>query len=126
MALAGIIPSTFRPQAPPASLRNQYAGPGSNACPPTSAAGPSTPEKFFIFIRDSIAELGFDIVWLMGVWRRSPESRRITLEDPGKSSAQFDRPLPGWKPTDAIASPYAVAAYVPDARIGTRTSRPRA
>ena len=32
---------------------------------------------------DSIARLGFDIVWLMGVWRRSPESRRIALANPG-------------------------------------------
>ena len=46
---------------------------------------------------DSIAELGFDIVGLMGVWRRSPEARRITLEDPG-NSAQFDRALPGLDP----------------------------
>jgi hypothetical protein len=67
---------------------------------------------------DSIAERGFNIVWLMGVWRRSPESRRITLEDP-TNFPRFDRALPGWTPNDVIASPYAVAAYVPDARIGT-------
>jgi hypothetical protein len=67
---------------------------------------------------DSIAERGFNIVWLMGVWRRSPESRRIALEDPA-NFPQYDRALPGWKPSDVIASPYAVAAYVPDARIGT-------
>ena len=73
---------------------------------------------------DSIAELGFDIVWLMGVWRRSPESRRIMLEDPA-NFPQFDRALPGWKPADVIASPYAVAAYVPDARIGTWDSLDR-
>jgi hypothetical protein len=73
---------------------------------------------------DSIAERGFDIVWLMGVWRRSPESRRIALEDPA-NFPQFDRALPGWKPSDVIASPYAVAAYVPDARIGTWDSLDR-
>jgi Alpha amylase, catalytic domain len=67
---------------------------------------------------DSIAERGFDVVWLMGVWRRSPDSRRIALEDPA-NFPQFDRALPGWKPGDVIASPYAVAAYLPDARIGT-------
>src|SRR5215469_9742406 len=26
---------------------------------------------------DALARLGFNIVWLVGVWRRSPESRRI-------------------------------------------------
>jgi Alpha amylase, catalytic domain len=66
----------------------------------------------------SFAELGFDIVWLMGVWQRSPESRRIALEDPA-NFADYDRALPGWTPEDVIASPYAVAAYLPDAHIGT-------
>jgi hypothetical protein len=67
---------------------------------------------------DSFARLGFDIVWLMGVWRRSPESRRIALANPG-NAAQYDRALPGWKPDDVIGSPYAVAQYVPDPRVGT-------
>jgi hypothetical protein len=67
---------------------------------------------------DAIAQRGFQIVWLMGVWRRSPESRRIALEDPA-NPPQWDRALPGWTPSDVIASPYAVAAYIPDARIGT-------
>jgi glycosidase len=67
---------------------------------------------------DGIAERGFNIVWLMGVWRRSPESRRIMLEDPA-NFPQFDHALPGWRASDVIASPYAIAAYVPDARIGT-------
>ncbi len=67
---------------------------------------------------DFLARLGFDIVWLMGVWRRSPESRRIALANPG-NVAQYDRALPGWKPDDVIGSPYAVAQYAPDPRIGT-------
>ena len=67
---------------------------------------------------DSLARLGFDIVWLMGVWKRSPKSRRYALYDPA-NFAQYDRALPGWKPSDVIGSPYAVAQYVPDPRIGT-------
>ena len=67
---------------------------------------------------DTLARLGFDIVWLMGVWRRSPESRRIALADPG-NIAQYDRALPGWKPDDVLGSPYAVAQYTPDPRVGT-------
>ena len=67
---------------------------------------------------DAIARLGFDIVWLMGVWQRSPESRRIKLGNPA-NHAEFDRALPGWKPDDVIGSAYAVAQYVPDPRIGT-------
>jgi hypothetical protein len=67
---------------------------------------------------DFIAERGFNIVWLMGVWRRSTESRRIALDDPA-NFPPFDRALPGWTPKDVVGSPYAIAAYVPDARVGT-------
>jgi hypothetical protein len=67
---------------------------------------------------DLLAQLGFDIVWLMGVWLRSPESRRIALADPANLPL-YDRALPGWKPEDIIGSPYAVARYVPDPRIGS-------
>jgi Alpha amylase, catalytic domain len=66
---------------------------------------------------DAIANLGFDVVWLMGVWQRSAESRRITLED-SANFQRFDRALPGWQLDDVIGSPYAVAAYIPDARMG--------
>jgi hypothetical protein len=67
---------------------------------------------------DAIARLGFDIVWLMGVWKRSPESRRIKLANP-TNVEEYDRALPGWKPDDVIGSPYAVAQYVPDPHIGS-------
>src|SRR5580700_2951994 len=67
---------------------------------------------------DALEQVGFNIVWLMGIWQRSPESRRIMLEDPANRAA-YDSALPGWKPSDVIASPYAIAGYVPDPRIGT-------
>jgi hypothetical protein len=67
---------------------------------------------------DSLAELGFNIVWLMGVWQRSPESRRIKLENP-QNHPEFEAALPGWTPSDAIGSPYSIVDYVPDPRIGT-------
>ncbi len=67
---------------------------------------------------DALAARGFNIVWLMGVWQRSPVSRRLALENPA-NAAQFDLALPGWKPADVISSPYAVTGYVPDARIGS-------
>jgi hypothetical protein len=67
---------------------------------------------------DLIAQLGFDVVWLMGVWQRSPASRQIELEDAGIRAA-YDQALPGWKPSDVIGSPYSVRSYVPDPRIGT-------
>lgn len=67
---------------------------------------------------DALAHQGFDVIWLMGVWQRSAEARRIALSTPQVTSG-FDRALPDWKPTDVVGSPYAVAAYVPDPRIGT-------
>jgi len=67
---------------------------------------------------DQLARRGFDVVWLMGVWQRSAESRRLALADPANRAA-FDLALPGWKPDDVIGSPYAVANYAPDPRIGT-------
>lgn len=73
---------------------------------------------------DAIAQRGFDIVWLMGLWQRSEESRQIVLADPG-NRAQYDRVLPGWKPEDVIGSPYAVKDYVPDPRIGNWESLDR-
>jgi len=67
---------------------------------------------------DSFAQLGFDAIWLMGVWQRSPISRQASLPDPTRPS-DYDRALPGWKPADVVGSPYSVMQYVPDLRIGT-------
>ena len=66
---------------------------------------------------DALAQMGFDAIWLMGIWQRSPESRRLNLENPGNFAA-YDLALPGWKPADIVGSPYAVAQYEPDPRIG--------
>ncbi|MGH9740016.1 MAG: alpha-amylase family glycosyl hydrolase [Candidatus Acidiferrales bacterium] len=67
---------------------------------------------------DALANRGFDVIWLMGVWQRSPESRSIVLADPNNAPL-YTRALPGWTPNDVIASPYSVASYVPDPRIGS-------
>jgi hypothetical protein len=67
---------------------------------------------------DALATQGFNIIWLMGVWQRSPISRQLALQNPA-NAAQFNLALPGWKPEDVISSPYAVTAYFPDPRIGT-------
>ena len=73
---------------------------------------------------DAFARLGFDAIWLMGVWQRSPVSRQINLENPA-NFPDYDRALPGWKPADIVGSPYAVTQYVPDPRIGTWDSLDR-
>lgn len=67
---------------------------------------------------DQLGRLGFDVIWLMGVWQRSPQSARIFQSD-SSLSAQYDQALPGWKSDQVVGSPYAVAHYRPDPRIGT-------
>ncbi|MBN2471118.1 MAG: alpha-amylase, partial [Anaerolineae bacterium] len=66
---------------------------------------------------DDLAAPGFDAIWLMGVWERSPESRRIAREHPGLQ-LEYHRALPDFTPEDVIGSPYAVRRYVTDARLG--------
>jgi hypothetical protein len=68
---------------------------------------------------DQIAGMGFDIVWLMGVWQRSPISRE---QDQQKNPMpDYSDALPGWTRADIIGSPYSVLQYEPDPRIGTWT-----
>ncbi|HKV27812.1 MAG TPA: alpha-amylase family glycosyl hydrolase, partial [Candidatus Acidoferrales bacterium] len=67
---------------------------------------------------DSIASFGFDFVWLMGVWERSPVGRRFFQTD-AASFTGFDAALPGWKLSQIVGSPYSVHRYQPDPRIGS-------
>jgi glycosidase len=65
---------------------------------------------------DALAELGFDFIWLMGIWERSPESRREFRGD-SASFVDFRRALPGCTMDDVVGSPYAIHRYEPDARL---------
>ncbi len=60
---------------------------------------------------------GFDAVWLMGVWERSPAgiaiaNKNMTLLD------EFRRALPDFCPEDNVGSPYCVRRYVVDQHLG--------
>lgn len=67
---------------------------------------------------DNIASLGFDFVWLMGVWERSPVGSRFFQTDSANFPG-FDAALPGWKLSQIVGSPYSVHRYQPDPRIGS-------
>ncbi|MHC4779626.1 MAG: alpha-amylase family glycosyl hydrolase [Planctomycetota bacterium] len=67
---------------------------------------------------ERIASLGFDGLWLMGVWTRSEAGRRIALEHPGLKG-EYQRALPDYSPDDVVGSPYAVRAYQVDPALGT-------
>ncbi|RMH37324.1 MAG: alpha-amylase [Nitrospirae bacterium] len=67
---------------------------------------------------DKLADQGFDGIWLMGIWERSPRGREIALHDPALRSA-YSQALPDWRPSDVVGSPYAVHAYRPDPALGS-------
>jgi hypothetical protein len=65
---------------------------------------------------DAVADRGFDWVFLMGVWRRSPLGRQLALAEPWLVE-EYTRALPGWTPADVCGSPYCVQRYEPDDRM---------
>ena len=66
---------------------------------------------------DRIARFGFDAVWLMGVWERSPAGTAIANRNPGLLE-DFRRALPDFRPEDNVGSPYCVRRYVVDPHLG--------
>jgi hypothetical protein len=68
---------------------------------------------------EAIASFGFDAVWLMGVWERSPAGIGIANRNEGLL-ADFRRALPDYRPADNVGSAYCVRRYVVDAHLGGR------
>ena len=66
---------------------------------------------------DAIAEFGFDAVWLMGVWERSPAGIAIANRNQGLLE-EFRRALPDFRLADNVGSPYCVRRYVVDSQLG--------
>jgi len=66
---------------------------------------------------DALSSYGFDAVWLMGVWERSPAGTSIArklqmLRDDCRKA------LPDFHPEDVVGSPYCVHRYMVDERLG--------
>ena len=68
---------------------------------------------------DALAVFGFDAVWFMGVWERSPAGVRISMTNPGLLT-DFRRALPDFTEADNVGSPYCVRRYIVDAELGGR------
>ena len=66
---------------------------------------------------DRIQALGFDFVYLLGIWQRSVAGRYLFRTD-AKAFRVFDHALPGWTVASVIGSPFSIQDYVPDARLG--------
>ncbi|MFX1312188.1 MAG: alpha-amylase family glycosyl hydrolase [Promethearchaeota archaeon] len=59
----------------------------------------------------------FDAVWLMGIWERSPASKRIALEHPDLQT-EYHKALSDFRDDDIVGSPYSVYYYHVDKNIG--------
>jgi hypothetical protein len=66
---------------------------------------------------EAIARLGFDVVWLMGVWERSPAGIAIALQNESLL-ASFRAALPDVEREDVVGSPYCIRDYVVAERLG--------
>lgn len=66
---------------------------------------------------DALATYGFDAVWLMGVWERSPAGIAIAGQNPSLLD-DFRRALPDFQMPDNVGSPYCVRAYSVDQHLG--------
>jgi len=66
---------------------------------------------------DAIAKNGFDAVWLMGVWERSPAGIAIANRNSNLLN-DFQRALPDFRLDDNIGSPYCIRRTVVDKHLG--------
>lgn len=74
---------------------------------------------------DAIAKFGFEAVWLMGVWQRSPAGIASANQNQNLLN-DFRRALPDFRPQDNVGSPYCVRRYVVDDHLGGRIGLARA
>jgi glycosidase len=68
---------------------------------------------------DAIAAYGFDAVWFMGVWKRSPAGIAVANRNSGLLE-EFQRALPDFRTADNVGSPYCVRDYAVDRHLGGR------
>ncbi len=66
---------------------------------------------------DCIRNQGFDHIWLMGVWKRSPAGLQIAMQHPDIIDA-CQHALPGFTATDMVGSPYCIQDYSVDEMLG--------
>lgn len=67
---------------------------------------------------DRLAELGFDLLWVMGVWETGPKARVKALER-WRSGGYGEG---GWTEADVVASPFAISEYRLSAAAGSPES----
>jgi hypothetical protein len=68
---------------------------------------------------NDIEKLGFNAIWLMGIWRRSPLGRSISRENQDLYPA-YQESLEDWKYSDLPGSPYCIKDYSVDPSFGNQ------
>jgi len=66
---------------------------------------------------DALVSFGFDAVWFMGVWERSPAGISVANRNAGLR-ADFRRALPDFTEADNVGSPYCIRQYAVDEHLG--------
>ena len=66
---------------------------------------------------DRFARLGFDWVYLLGVWQTSPLGREIALQLP-EALAEYRAALPDFEPADVCGSCFAITGYLVSPELG--------
>jgi glycosidase len=69
---------------------------------------------------DKLQALGFDLVYMMGMWTRSRVGRTLSRSLP-HLFPDYEAALPGWRMQDVVGSPFSIQAYEPDPHVGTWT-----
>lgn len=65
-----------------------------------------------------LKEMGYDVIWLMGVWQRSPQSTKVARSIPSLQK-EYTAIHGNWKDKDVSGSPYAIQDYNVDPEIGS-------
>ncbi|MBK9385638.1 MAG: alpha-amylase [Planctomycetes bacterium] len=65
----------------------------------------------------TLAEAGFDVVWLMGLFTVGDRARKLAIQH-GRDHRPYDRACPDWTAADVDGSPFALSAYAVDPRFG--------
>jgi hypothetical protein len=71
---------------------------------------PATLEDIPDAALDQFAELGFDWLWLLGVWQTGAAGLEISRTDP-QLRQEYQALLPDFREEDIVGSPFAVQAY---------------
>ncbi len=66
---------------------------------------------------DRLADLGFDLIYLLGVWQTGERGRRVAAGFPGLTQ-EYRKALPDFSDKDVCGSPFALAGYTVHRNLG--------